>query len=166
MTGSINVDDPSGDGRLTLSEIVSGSFGDIVKPTLLGGAVLRLDATVDFSTISSEVGAALPSIRAQILVDFVISFQNGAFTIGAPGVAIGNITLDLGKFISEFAAPILNSIKAILDPLEWLIGPDGFLNALKSPRLRMLRRAAGTASGSWEHPPSRRAGCRGASQRE
>ena len=39
-----------------------------------------------------------------------------------------DITLDLGSFISKFAKPILDKVAAILDPLAWLIGPDGFLN--------------------------------------
>ncbi len=140
LTGSVDIADPNNDGKLTLPEILSGSFKEIVKPSIIGGAVLRLDATVDFSTINPDVGAALPSVSAQILLDFVISFDTASgFQVNAPGVAIANITLDLGKFISEFAAPILNEVKKILDPLEWLIGPEGFLNA----RIPLLSDLAG-----------------------
>jgi Ca2+-binding RTX toxin-like protein len=129
LTGTVDIDDPNADGMLTLAEMVSGSFRDIVKPSLIGGAVLRTEITVDFSTLSPEVARALPKVTAALLIDFVINVNTSVgFQVGAPGVAIANITLDLGEFISKFAAPILNGIKEVLDPLEWLIGPDGFLN--------------------------------------
>src|SRR2546430_1151977 len=50
------------------------------------------------------------------------------FVIDAPSFALANIRLDLGSFIGTFAAPILDQIKKLLDPLAWLVGPDGFLN--------------------------------------
>ncbi|MEX2645398.1 MAG: choice-of-anchor D domain-containing protein [Gaiellaceae bacterium] len=129
LTGSVDIADPNNDGRLTLAEMVSGSFRDIVKPNLIGGAVLRTEITVDFSTLSPEVARALPKVTAALLIDFVLTVNPSVgFQVGAPGVAIADIKLDLGEFISKFAAPILNGIKEVLDPLEWLIGPDGFLN--------------------------------------
>ena len=128
LTGSVDIADPSGDGKLTLAEMVSGSFRDIVKPSLSGGALLRASITVDFSTLSPEVARALPKVTASLLIDFVITVNTSGFNVGAPGVAIADIKLDLGEFISKFAAPILNGIKEVLDPLAWLIGPDGFLN--------------------------------------
>src|SRR5439155_25579379 len=32
FTGSVNLDDPNHDGKLTIPEMVSGSFSDIIKP--------------------------------------------------------------------------------------------------------------------------------------
>ena len=116
-------------GELTLSDLFGSSLSDIVNVAITGGADLRADAVVDFSSLGSDFANILPSISMKILIDFGLAWstQNG-FVISSPQVVFGDITLDLGSFISKFAGPILNSIKQILDPLAWLIGPSGFLN--------------------------------------
>ncbi|MFN2611440.1 MAG: hypothetical protein ABR507_11310 [Actinomycetota bacterium] len=130
--GSIDIADPegaAGHGMLTFTKLFSSSLTDIFKPTLSGGAVLRSDIRVDFSTLGGDFGNVLPSIEAKLLVDFAFRWSlNGGFDIMPPQVILADITLDLGSFISKFAGPILDSIGKILDPLKWLIGPDGFLN--------------------------------------
>ena len=129
FSGTINLADPNHDGMLTFGELVSSPLSEIFQPTLSGGAVLRAEAKVDFSTLGDDLGNVLPSISAKILIDFGITWAPGAgVRINPPQVVIADISLDLGSFISEFAKPILDSIAEVLGPVDWLIGPDGFLN--------------------------------------
>ena len=141
LNGSVDLVGPSGHpSYLTFSDLASSSFSDIVHVNLSGGAALRADATVDFSTLGPDLGNILPSIHMKLLVDFGFNWSSGGdFQLSTPQVVLGDITLDLGSFISDFAAPILNQIKKILDPLSWLIGPSGFLNA----RIPLLSDLAG-----------------------
>lgn len=129
IQGTVNIVEPSGDGRLTFPELIRGPLKDIFQPTLTGGAFLRLHAEVDFSTLGSGLANVLPSISTNILAQFSFNATPATgFVISAPELALLDITLDVGSFISDFAGPILNTIGDILDPFEWLIGPDGFLN--------------------------------------
>ncbi|HSH22314.1 MAG TPA: hypothetical protein VK992_06850, partial [Candidatus Caenarcaniphilales bacterium] len=133
FAGSVNIVDPgrgaAADGLLTISEIISGSPRQIIQPQISGGAMLRVEGEVDFSTLGPDLGEVLPAIGTKILIDFPISWTPGAgLAIAAPQVVIADVTLDLGSFISKFAGPILNKVADVLGPLDWLIGPDGFLN--------------------------------------
>ena len=131
FSGHVDIHSPdsSNPGELTLSNLLGGGFGEIFDVHIAGGADLRADAVVDFSTLGSQFAQILPSISLKILIDFSLTWdsQNG-FQIDSPEVVFGDITLDLGSFISNFAGPILQKIKDVLDPLAWLIGPSGFLN--------------------------------------
>ena len=130
--GSVDIKTPDGSlhpGELTLSDLFGGDLSQIAQLELHGGADLRTDAVVDFSTLGPEFGQILPSISMRLLIDFGLSWDStNGFEISSPQVVFGDISLDLGSFISQFAGPILNSIKKVLDPLAWLVGPDGFLN--------------------------------------
>ncbi len=129
FSAGVDLADPNDDGKLTIGEMVSGSFSDIVKPTLVGEAELHAQGKVDFSTLGPGLGNVLPSVTADLLVDFSLSATpSTGFHIAAPQVILANVTLDLGSFVSSFAGPILNQIHDILEPFDWLIGPDGFLN--------------------------------------
>ena len=129
LDGGIDLADPDGDGRLTFSEMTSASLSDIFKVEVSGGAELRIDAMVDFSTIDKSLGNVLPKISTDIIADFLIEAALGeGITVNAPEVAFLDVTLDLGSFISDFAGPILEAVAEVLGPLDFLIGPDGFLN--------------------------------------
>ncbi len=139
----VELDDPNSDGRLTFGEIVSPAtgFSDIVSANANGHAVGELDVNVSFAGLEdmlsavdglSGLGALLPEINFDLAMDW--SFLNsdtaaGSGSFGAsPDVAFNNIELDLGSFISDFAGPFLEQIGDVLEPLDWLIGPDGMLN--------------------------------------
>ena len=116
-------------GELTLEDLFGGDLSQIFQPSIVGGADLRADAVVDFSTLGADFASILPSISTRILIDFGLSWDTtNGFQVSSPQVVFGDISLDLGSFITKFAAPILNEIKQVLDPLAWLIGPNGFLN--------------------------------------
>jgi Ca2+-binding RTX toxin-like protein len=120
-------DNPNNDGRLTFSEMRSASFRDILEPSVQGGADLRLDTEVNFSGLGLDA-AVLPSIHTDIFLDWDIAASlTGGIEFGAPEVSFKDIELDLGSFITDFAGPILEQIGEIIEPLEWLLGPDGLL---------------------------------------
>ncbi|HSC96389.1 MAG TPA: LEPR-XLL domain-containing protein, partial [Burkholderiales bacterium] len=129
LHAGVDLRDPGGDGRLGFSEMTSGSLSDIFVVGATGSAALRLEGEVDFSTLDASLASVLPSISTNILVDFSIDAAPGTgITVHPPEVAFLDVTLDLGAFISDFAAPILEKVANVLGPLDWLIGPDGFLN--------------------------------------
>jgi Ca2+-binding RTX toxin-like protein len=126
LGGDVILDDPNHDGRLTFAELTSSALSDIIKPSLTGTADFRAHGVVGFG---GSLGSVLPSISTDLFVHLGLHIAPGSgFTLDPPAVALANISLDLGSFISSFAAPILDRVKQILDPLAWLIGPDGFLN--------------------------------------
>jgi len=109
--------------ELAFNDLLGASLSDIIIPALSGGALLRADATVDFSTLGASLANVLPKVTAHLLVDFVLSWSpSTGLNVSSPQVVISAITLDLGSFISNFAAPILQKISDVLQPLAWLIG--------------------------------------------
>src|SRR2546428_2906140 len=116
--------DSMADGMLTCADLASASLGDLSKPSLTGGALLRADAVVDFSTLGPEFGEILPKISTKILIDFVLGWSpSTGFQVSAPQVVLADITLDLGSVISSFAVPIRKQLQHVLSPLDWMIGP-------------------------------------------
>jgi len=67
----------------------------------------------------------------------------GAMSFGAvPDIALKDISLDLGSFISDFASPLLSKIDSVLSPLDWLLDlKDGLLFR----RLPVISDLAGSA---------------------
>ncbi len=139
----VELDDPNNDGRLTFGEMVSPATGfkDIVSANANGHALGDLDVNVSFGGLDellsevpglSGLGGLLPEIDFALALDWTFldadtAADSNSFG-GSPEVAFNNIELDLGSFISEFAGPFLEQIGDVLDPLDWLIGPDGMLN--------------------------------------
>jgi Ca2+-binding RTX toxin-like protein len=133
IDASVDITDPNDTGRLTIPQLITGSPRDIFVFDVTGGAQLLANAEVNFGGFDSAGGLslanALPSISTDIVVAFEIGFNSlTGLNVQPPEVAFLNITLDLGDFISGFAGDILRTIGDILDPLAWLIGPDGLLN--------------------------------------
>ncbi len=151
----VELDDPNNDGRLTFAEMVSPSTGfkDIVSANANGHGVGELDVNVSFGGLDellsevpglSGLGGLLPEIGFDLALDWTFldadtAAESNSFG-GSPEVAFNNIELDLGSFIADFAGPFLEQIGDILDPLEWLIGPDGMLNK----RLPVISDLSGT----------------------
>ena len=132
ISASIDIVDPNDDGKLTLPELFTQSPLKTFVFDVFGGVLLRAEAEVNLGGLDSggtSLSNALPSIRTDILVDFAIGFNSlSGLDISPPDVALANISLDLGDFIGGFAGDLLDGIKDVLEPLDWLIGPDGLLN--------------------------------------
>src|SRR5262249_62205090 len=71
----------------------------------------------------------LRPIEPDLIFTFDISSNTlTGLDVHAPEAVLSNVSLNLGDFISGFAGQVLHTIGEMLDPLAWLIGPDGLLN--------------------------------------
>lgn len=122
LAGSFAIDfqDPSGNNRLTSSELVSGAFGfgEVVVPR-------ANDLTADIDLVlrvrfPGEEGAKFPSL----VTNFVVIWELNPFASGtdrAPWVAFEDVRLDLGSFFSDFVGPVLEVVNQVLEPVRPLI---------------------------------------------
>jgi len=130
---TVDLADLDDDGRLTMGEMIasSGRFGDVVRARATGGAHVGLAVNVNFGALGLDA-AVLPSLGFDFVMDWdFLQADPGAGIAsfgGLPDVALRNIGLDLGSFISDFASPVLSRIGKILEPLDWLLdAKDGLL---------------------------------------
>jgi len=138
FTGTFAIDllDPSGaDNRLRLNELT----GDLINPTVGGRAFINL-------LMESDLGNAdFPSIKADFRFDW--SFNNSPLTPGdnnanfgaRPVVAFNNVKVDLGSFFTEFARPVLVTVRDVTAPVEPVI--DGLMAEI--PILKELEEESG-----------------------
>jgi Ca2+-binding RTX toxin-like protein len=127
---------PSGnqsDGKLTLSELITQSPRDTFVFDIFGGARLLAHGELSFGGLDGATGLSLASVLPSISTDIIVSFGIGYNTLTGllvqpPEVVLADISLDLGDFIGGFAGDLLRTVGDIIDPLAWLIGPDGLLN--------------------------------------
>ena len=111
----LDLKEPSGDGKLTFAEITSGEapVGDLVESSLTGGA------NVDLSLVAGTNYVSLPELHADFVLDWNFDGSNQAGNIDR--LAIENIELDLGTFISGFAGDILREVQKVLKPIEPIV---------------------------------------------
>jgi Ca2+-binding RTX toxin-like protein len=140
LAASLDIEENSGDGKLSFPELFSQSLDETFVVDVFGAALLRAHAQVDFSTINDDVARLLPSIGTDIIVDFSISYGPDGLEVAEPNIGLANISVDLGDIIDGIAGDILKQVKKILEPTEWLIGPDGLLNF----RIPLISDLAGT----------------------
>ncbi|WP_168566016.1 dockerin type I domain-containing protein [Crateriforma spongiae] len=111
----VDLKEPSGDGLLTFSELVSTA----VSPADLIAAKLTGAADIDFALVAGTTFAALPELQADFVLDW--NFDGSDLSGSLERVAIENIALDLGSFISGFAGDILGRVQAVLEPIEPIV---------------------------------------------
>lgn len=138
FSGTFSVDllDPTGaDNRLRLNELTS----DLINPTVGGRAFINV-------LMESDLGSAdFPSIRADFRFDW--SFSNSPLTPGdnnanlgsRPVVAFNNVKVDLGSFFTEFARPVLVTVRDVTAPVQPVI--DGITAQI--PILHELEQESG-----------------------
>ena len=123
FSGTFSVDllDPSGDGRLTFGEMIGGGFrlGDMFAVTLTATAEVHLDFTVTFGD-----DARFP----RLLVEFDLTWTwdpakgtGGEDSEGTLDFGFHNIQVDLGSLISKFIKPILAEINTVTAPLQPIV---------------------------------------------
>ena len=108
--------------KVTLSELESSNFNpsSIVQATFSASANVNLDLVLGFGS-----DAIFPSISSTFSLAW--SFTNtptdaNAASFGdAPQIAFDDVRINLGEFFSKFAAPILNEVKQLTDPIQPLI---------------------------------------------
>jgi hypothetical protein len=110
-----------GAGRIPLTDLGSlASLNIQTQAALVGSLHVQVETIVG----GSETG--LPSLRADVHVDW--GGENGGPVEGSiidviselaqPTVALTNVGLDLGSFISNVVAPVLEPINEFLDPIR------------------------------------------------
>ncbi|MEM1067337.1 MAG: dockerin type I domain-containing protein [Planctomycetota bacterium] len=111
----IDLSEPSGDGLLTFTELITSanSADQIIGATLTGAADL------DFALKVGTPFAALPELEADFVLDW--DFDGNDLTGSLQRVAIENIALDLGTFISGFAGDLLSRVQSVLEPIEPIV---------------------------------------------
>ncbi|MEO1528197.1 MAG: right-handed parallel beta-helix repeat-containing protein, partial [Planctomycetota bacterium] len=116
---SVDLMDPSGDGRLQFEEIVlTNDFGSLVEASFDASADVHLDLRVDFDS------AQFPAIETEFefLWDVSGNTSDGIDLLAnAPYVAFNNVALDLGSFFSDFARPVLRGVQDFMEPFQPVI---------------------------------------------
>lgn len=106
---AINLTDPNAGSATTLALANLTSSAVTTTPTV--AATVDLHLATDDSILS---GAALPSMSA----DLVGTWSNGA----NPTLALDDVTLNLGSFVTNFIKPILDDLAPILGPVSKVTG--------------------------------------------
>ena len=146
---NVNLTDPGEDGRLTIGEMASsaGRLQDVLQARATGEAHVGLGVNVNLRKFGLD-SAVLPSLGFDFEMDWVFLSADPAAGEasfgGMPDVAIRNIGLDLGSFISDFASPILGEVDKILEPLDWLLDADDGLLFRRLPVISDLAGATVT----------------------
>ena len=122
---TVDVDDPNHDGLLTRTEINTPGFKFIDQVTAHANVSADVDLRADVSIAGS---AAIPHIitifhYSQTFANADISVASGIQTSGPgkPTIIFEDVTLDLGTFLSDFLAPILQKIHQFTEPLQPII---------------------------------------------
>ncbi|MEL6105088.1 MAG: dockerin type I domain-containing protein, partial [Planctomycetota bacterium] len=112
---SVDLREPSGDGRLTMSELLDGStpLADLVDVNLSGGA------SVNLGLVAGTTLVQLPELHADLVLDWDV--DGGDHSGVVQRLAIENIELDLGSFITEFAGDILGKVQEVLAPIQPIV---------------------------------------------
>lgn len=117
VSGEFVVDlmDPNRDGKLTFAEMSSSGldFEDVVDFDLRADIEVNLDLAASFGG-----NAAFPRLLAEFRLGWEWTLDDGA---GELQVQFTNIYLDLGTYISDFLAPILEKIRSVTEPLQPII---------------------------------------------
>lgn len=111
----VDLMDPNHDGKLTFAELTSSGtqFSDVVHANLGAEAHINLDMAASFGG-----NTAFPRVLASFHLDWVFDLDHGA---GTPEISFTDIYLDLGTFISDFLAPILDKIQDVTEPIQPII---------------------------------------------
>lgn len=117
FSGEFNVDlkEPSGDGKLTFSELIGSEAGapDLVAANFSG------DADVLFAISAGTTFEGLPELDADFVLDW--EFDGSDLSGSVQRLAIENITLDLGSFVSGFAGDVLGKVQSVLQPIQPIV---------------------------------------------
>jgi Ca2+-binding RTX toxin-like protein len=105
----IDVTEPSGDDRLFLHEIGTGTLIDTRTSGLSGQASLVF-------TIEANATAWLPSIRTGLRIDW--AFDGFGFNGSIPKVTYEGMQLKLGGLLTEVFLPFFETLKDVFEPIE------------------------------------------------
>ena len=112
---TLKLNDPNKDGRLTQKEIGS-------TQSSLFTTEMTADTNIGLKAVTSLGGqVALPKFNFDLAVDFpALKYVDGKNTSGSltPSMALNNVQLDLGSFLTDVARPIVDKIDTVVDPIR------------------------------------------------
>ncbi len=137
LGGTFTVDlKGGGDNKLTVGEIASLSFEQMVSARFVGGAHVDLDIRTTFAGNS-----ALPNLHTEFLLDW--QFDTAAVVQSEPLVGFINNYLDAGSAINNIVAPYLKELKEVLGPIgvasDILTTPIPLVSELAGDGFTLLR---------------------------
>lgn len=109
----IDITEPSGDDRLFLHEIATGSLVNLNTSGLSGQANLVF-------TIEANATAWLPSIRTGLRIDWEFN-GIGFSSSNPPEITYDGMQLKLGGLLTEVFLPFFETLKDVFEPIEPVI---------------------------------------------
>lgn len=138
---SINLKDPIGSGnKLTFADMKSPGFSldRFIEARLGAEAGVHLDFVVSF-------GGDAQFPRLLVEFDLEWTWTLGGHSDGDLHIGFHNVQLDVGSFIGQFIAPILQQIKKVTGPIQPLVdvltAPIPILSDLAGEPINMVRLA-------------------------
>src|SRR6185436_900438 len=122
LTGSLDLDliDPSGsDGHISIDDITSTPFGDLLDVSLSGNATVDLLLTADIAS-----NPDLPYISAVLSVDWDF-LGNDGLTGELPTVSLNDVSFHFGDFLSNIIGPVVDQLDDWIEPIKPILD---FLN--------------------------------------
>ncbi|MHC1765336.1 MAG: SdrD B-like domain-containing protein [Verrucomicrobiia bacterium] len=111
----VDLKDPNRDGKLTFAEMSSSGleFEDVIDFDLVADIEVNLGLAASFGG-----DTAFPRLLAEFHLGWEWTLDDGA---GELRIEFTDIYLDLGTYISDFLAPILEKIRSVTEPLQPII---------------------------------------------
>ncbi|MEM7311507.1 MAG: LamG-like jellyroll fold domain-containing protein, partial [Planctomycetota bacterium] len=111
-----DIEDPDNSdeqNRLTFAEISNARGGW----SSLFDAGITTRANVDLHLVA-DINPSVPSIEADIVMDWPISFtKSGGFEGSLPVLTLSDVSLDLGEFFEDVLGPIVSEVNDNLEPV-------------------------------------------------
>jgi len=121
----LDIVDPSGDGKLTFSELASGGFSSLFDPVIAVSGDADLELQADFGGLSEDLAAIFPSVVTDLGFSASVDALAGDFSVTR--LEFNYIRISAGDFFNDFLLPIVQEINGALEPF------DPFLDAITSP---------------------------------
>lgn len=118
---AIDLPDPSGTGKLALSNLLNVDPVDLL-PTISADVDIywRLATAPEFG--GSEAGdGSLPTVYATLDIQWSATLGVDGLNFGDLDMSFEDVELDLGSFINDFLAPILDEVTKFTEPLQPII---------------------------------------------
>ncbi|MEP3831340.1 MAG: LamG-like jellyroll fold domain-containing protein [Rhodopirellula bahusiensis] len=109
----IDPDNRDGKNRLTFAELSGpGGFSSLFD------AGISTQARVDMN-LMADINPSVPSISADLIVDWPISFtKNAGFVGDLPVVTLADVSLDVGSFFETVLGPVVSEVNDKIEPVR------------------------------------------------
>ncbi len=115
----VDINNPDNDAknRLSFAEIKQNS------PKTLFNAGITTEAYADLRLRADVSSSSLPNITADLTLDWALGLttRDGLIGGGLPDIALRDVNLDMGSFLTTVVRPVFESLKTYLGPIRPLI---------------------------------------------